>query len=138
MKKLKQFRHVVAQMCVLLGQTDCGNRNDTSPRANQKQLYCRSFYHKRTSAMAARGGEVASGGQAVPPTQQYWWQISHSFKKFTTSIGRYPTSWHRWACLNPSVPTWPQSRQIRSRARRVYMAFSTSDRSLHTLEGTKT
>ena len=56
-------------MCVLLGQTDCGNRNDTSPRANQKQLYCRSFYHKRTSAMAAGSGEVASGGQAVPPTQ---------------------------------------------------------------------
>ena len=68
-EKLKQFRHVVAQMCVLLGQTDCGNRNDTSPCANQKQLYCRSFYHKRTSAMAAGSGEVASGGQVVPPTQ---------------------------------------------------------------------
>ena len=56
-------------MCILLGQTDCGNRNDTSPRANQKQLYCRSFYHKRTSAMAAGSDEVASGGQAVPLTQ---------------------------------------------------------------------
>ena len=56
-------------MCVLLGQTDCGNCNDTSPRANQKQLYCRSFYHKRTSATAAGSDEVVSGGQAMPPTQ---------------------------------------------------------------------
>ena len=54
-------------MCVLLGQTDCGSRNDTSPRANQKLLYCRSFYHKRTSVMAAGSDEVASGGQAMPP-----------------------------------------------------------------------
>ena len=56
-------------MCVLLVQTDCGSRNDTSPRANQKQLYCRSFYHKRTSVMAAEGGEEASAGQVGPPTQ---------------------------------------------------------------------
>ena len=68
-EKLKQFRHVVDRICALLGETDCGSRNDTSPRANQKQLYCRSFYHKRTSAMAAGSDEVASGGQAVPPTQ---------------------------------------------------------------------
>ena len=60
---------MVARTCVLLGQTDCGNRNDTSPHANQKQLYCRSLYHKRTSAMAARGDEVVSEGQAMLPTQ---------------------------------------------------------------------
>ena len=56
-------------MCVLLGETDCGNCNDTSARANQKQLYYRSFYHKRTSAMAAESDGVASGGQAVSLTQ---------------------------------------------------------------------
>ena len=57
------------RICALLGETDCGSRNDTSPRANQKQLYCRSFYHKRTLAMAAGNDEEVSGGQAVPPTQ---------------------------------------------------------------------
>ena len=59
----------MARTCVLLEQTDCGNRNDTSPRANQKQLYCRSFYHKRISAMAAGSDDVVSEGQAVLPTQ---------------------------------------------------------------------
>ena len=57
------------QICALLGETDCGSRNDTSPCANQKQLYCRSFYHKRTLAMAAGNGEATSAGQVVPPTQ---------------------------------------------------------------------
>ena len=56
-------------MCVLLEEINCGNRNDTSAHANQKQFYCRSFYHKRTLGMAAESDEVASGGQAVPPTQ---------------------------------------------------------------------
>ena len=69
MKRLEQFRHMVDRICTLLGETDCGSCNDTSPRANQKQLYCRSFYHKHTSAMAARSDEVVSGGQAMPLTQ---------------------------------------------------------------------
>ena len=60
---------MVDRICALLGETDCGNRNDTSPRANQKQLYCRSFYHKRTLAMAAGNDEVTSGGQVVLLTQ---------------------------------------------------------------------
>ena len=55
-------------MCALLVETDCGSRNDTSARANQKQLYYRSFYHRRTLVMAAESSEVMSAGQVGPPT----------------------------------------------------------------------
>ena len=57
------------QRCALLAETDCGSRNDTSPRANQKQLYYRSFCHRRTLVMAAESGEVMSAGQVGPLTQ---------------------------------------------------------------------
>ena len=57
------------QICALLEETDCGSRNDTSPRANQKQLYYRSFYHRHTLQMAAENGELMSAKQVMPPTQ---------------------------------------------------------------------
>ena len=59
---------MVDRICALLEETDCGSHNDTSPRANQKQFYCRSFYHKCTLVMAAGNDEVMSGGRVVPPT----------------------------------------------------------------------
>ena len=100
-KNQKQFRHVVDRMCALLcTATDCGSRNDTSATCKSRTaLIIEVLYHRTHISVwqAESDVTVMSAGQVGPPTQEYWWQTSHSFNEI-----------HRlhWTVSNLLAPLW--------------------------------
>ena len=131
--KVKLLMPTVARTCVPFERRGYDSHSGIAQRGGRTLLCYRNFYRRNTSAMTI-WSDAASSEVLVALRI---WSIGGRFRillrNSTASMGLYPASRQWWTCLNPSIPISPQSKQIKSRARRVYKSFSMFVRLLHTL-----